>query len=244
MTTTPATLELKNLTQRYRDVVALDDVSVTVRPGTITGLVGRNGAGKTTLLAIAANLFKATSGEALLNGESISENENATEQICLMRDKGGILEDSKIRTNLKYLTELRPNFDRAYCEELLDTFGVPTNRKPEKLSRGQRSALSAAVGLATRAPLTIFDEVYLGMDAVARRTFYDLMLADYTANPRTIILSSHLLDEVEDLMEDVIVLNRGRISTAGDTDTVRAQYSDGDRLATLTDVLVAVSKEA
>ncbi len=113
--------------------------------------------------------------------------------------------------------------------------------KPEQLSRGKRSALSVAIALASRAPLTIFDEVYLGMDAVARHWFYDAMMADYVAHPRTIILSSHLLAEVEDLMEDVIVLDRGRVAASGDADDVRRQYSTSAGLASLTDVLVAVS---
>ena len=79
------------------------------------------------------------------------------------------------------------------------------------------------------------------MDAVARRMFYDALMADYVAHPRTIVISSHILDEVEDLMEDVIVLNRGRVAAYGETDEVRSRYSTGERLASLTDVLVAVS---
>lgn len=103
--------------------------------------------------------------------------------------------------------------------------------------------LGAVIALASRAEVTLLDEVYLGMDAVARRMFYDELMADYVAHPRTIVLSSHLLDEVEDLLEDVIILDRGRVVAAGDADTVRQQHSTGDHVASLTDVLIRLSTE-
>lgn len=125
--------------------------------------------------------------------------------------------------------------------QLLERFGVPLRRTPQQLSTGQRSSLGAVLALASRAEVTLLDEVYLGMDAVARRMFYEELMADYAAHPRTIVLSSHLLDEVEDLFEDVVVLDRGRVVAAGDADTVRQQHSTGDHLASLTDVLIDVS---
>ncbi|HZK05059.1 MAG TPA: ABC transporter ATP-binding protein [Actinomycetaceae bacterium] len=239
--TTPLGIETIGLSHRFRDVVALDNVTCSVRPGTITGLVGRNGAGKTTWLSLVAALRPVQTGSIAVGGRNPWENAEVTTQICLMREKGGVWEDSKTKQTLKWMADLNPFWDNDYCYGLLDKFEVRVKGTPEKLSTGKRSALSAAMGLATRAPLTIFDEVYLGMDAVARRMFYDELMADYVANPRTIILSSHLLDEVEDLMEDVIVLNRGRVAAAGNTDSVRRQFSTEGKVASLTDVLIAVS---
>nr|NLD40141.1 ABC transporter ATP-binding protein [Actinomycetales bacterium] len=241
MNTTPMGFEFRNLTHRFREVTALEDATYTVRPGTITGLVGRNGAGKTTLLGLVAALRPVQSGSLLVDGESPWENASVLSRICLMREKGGVFEDTKTRETLKWMADLRPFWDADYCGHLLDLFEVRTKGTPEQLSRGKRSALSVAIALASRAPLTMVDEVYLGMDAVARRLFYDEMMADYVRYPRTILLSSHLLDEVEDLMEDVIVLNRGRVAVAGETDQVRKQFSTPDHLASLTDVLIAVS---
>ncbi|HHW82569.1 MAG TPA: ABC transporter ATP-binding protein [Actinomycetales bacterium] len=241
MNTTPIGFEFENLTHRFGSVTALENATARVRPGTITGLVGRNGAGKTTLLGLVAALRKVQKGTLLVDGQHPWENAEVTTRICLMREKGGIMEDTKTKDTLHWLADLRPTWDKDYCLQLLDMFEVRVKGSPQQLSRGKRSALSVAIALASRAPLTMVDEVYLGMDAVARRMFYDEMMADYVRYPRTIVLSSHLLDEVEDLMEDVIVLNRGRVAVAGETDEVRQQFSHNGKLASLTDVLVAMS---
>ncbi|HSP60275.1 MAG TPA: ABC transporter ATP-binding protein [Ornithinimicrobium sp.] len=237
----PLGVEIDAVTHRFRGAEALSDVSLTIRPGTITGLVGRNGAGKTTLLSLVAALRPVQAGTVRVGGRDVWEDPSVTSRICLVRDRGGIFEDQRIRHTLRLQGALRPHWDEEYAVELLGRFGVPLRKNPEQLSRGQRSILGAVIALASRAELTLLDEVYLGMDAVARRLFYDELMADYVNHPRTIVLSSHLLDEVEDLMEDVVVLDRGRVVAAGDADTVRQQHSTGDSLASLTDVLVHVS---
>ncbi|GAA1177265.1 ABC transporter ATP-binding protein [Ornithinimicrobium humiphilum] len=238
---TPLGVEIDAVTHRFRGTEALTDVSLTIRPGTITGLVGRNGAGKTTLLSLVAGLRPAQTGSVRVGGREVWEDPSVTSRVCLVRERGGVLEDQRIRHTLRIQAALRPHWDQGYAERLLDRFEVPLRKTPEHLSRGQRSILGAVIGLASRAEVTLLDEVYLGMDAVARRTFYDELMADYLAHPRTIVLSSHLLDEVEDLFEDVVVLDRGRVVAAGDADEVRQQHSTAGRLASLTDVLVDVS---
>jgi ABC-2 type transport system ATP-binding protein len=239
--TTPLGVEIDAVTHRFRSTDALTDVSLSIRPGTITGLVGRNGAGKTTLLSLIAALRPLQSGSVKVGGRDVWEDAAVTSRVCLVRDRGGVFEDQRIRHTLRVQRALRPHWDEGYAVFLLERFGVPLKKNPEQLSRGQRSVLAAVIALASRAEVTLLDEVYLGMDAVARRMFYDELMADYVAHPRTIVLSSHLLDEVEDLLEDVVVLDRGRVVAAGDADTVRQQHSTGDSLASLTDVLVHVS---
>ncbi len=100
---------------------------------------------------------------------------------------------------------------------------MPTNRTVSKLSRGMKSALAVTVGLASRAPLTIFDEAYLGLDAPSRYLFYDELLADYMQNPRTIILSTHLIEEVSSLFEEVLIIDRGRLVAHDATETLRSR---------------------
>lgn len=237
----PIGVKVRGLGHRFGSVTALEDVTCELRRGKVTGLVGRNGAGKTTLLSLIAGLHHVQQGEIRADGKQVWENAAVTSQICLMREKGGIWEDAKTRETLMLMADLRPNWDVDYCLQLLDRFEVRLKGKPEQLSSGKRAALGVAIGLASRAPLTIFDEVYHGMDAVARRMFYEELMAEYAARPRTIVISSHLLDEVEDLMEDVIVLHRGSVALTGEADVVRAKYSKEDSLASLTDVLIAVS---
>ena len=141
----------------------------------------------------------------------------------LVRESGDVGESDKARDTLEYYADVRPHWDADLAGRLLDTFEVDVRKKPNELSRGKRSALGAVVGLAARAPLTIFDEVYLGMDAPSRYAFYDALVADYAEHPRTILLSSHLIAEVERLFEDVVMIDRGRVLLAENADDVRAR---------------------
>ena len=113
------------------------------------------------------------------------------------------------------------NWDAEFAERLVHDFRLPLKRYIKKLSRGQLSAVGVIVGLASRAPLTFFDEPYLGLDAVARQIFYDRLLEDYAEHPRTIVLSTHLIDEVANLLEHLLVIDQGRILLDRDADEVR-----------------------
>lgn len=237
---TPAAVSISGLSHRFGSTQALDGVTLEIRPGAITGLIGRNGAGKTTLASLIAGFRGVQTGSILVDGAAPWENAAITQRVCFMRDIGGVSDDDKTIETVRIVQALRPNFDRAYFDELMDLFGVPLKSKPNKLSRGQRSALAAAIALASRCDLTIVDEIHLGMDAVARRLFYDALMADYIAHPRTFVVSSHLLDEIEDQLEDVVILHKGRLVDSGTADDVRARHSR-DGVASLTDILVDIS---
>lgn len=206
---------------------ALDGASVTIRPGTITGVLGRNGAGKTTMLSLLAAFTRPTSGTVTVGPEGAQEDpwENPwiTSGTQLVRESGDLMNDEKVKTSLMYYADMRPDWSAETAERLLDLFEVDLRKNPSALSRGKRSAVGATIGLAARAPLTIFDEVYLGMDAPTRYAFYDELLADYAEHPRTILLSSHLVEEVERLFEDVVVIDRGRVLLAESADAMRAR---------------------
>jgi ABC-2 type transport system ATP-binding protein len=216
-------VQVRDLTVRYGATTALDTVSFDLRPGVITGLLGRNGSGKTTFLSVAAAFRRATSGTVLVDGEDPWENPRVMGGTCLVRESGDVLADEPIKENLAFLEQRRPTFDRPSAEALLDRLEIDASKRPDKLSRGQRSAFGVVVGVATRAPLTLLDEVHLGMDAPARYAFYDALLADWIEHPRTIVLSSHLIGEIERLLEDVVILDHGRVLAADDAATLREQ---------------------
>jgi len=216
-------VQVRDLTVRYGSTVALDNVSFDLRPGVITGLLGRNGSGKTTFLSVAAAFRRATSGAVLVDGEDPWENARVMGGTCLVRESGDVLLDEPITENLGFLEQRRPTFDRTAAETLLEVLEIDPSKRPDKLSRGQRSAFGVVVGVATRAPLTLLDEVHLGMDAPARYAFYDALLADWIEHPRTIVLSSHLIGEVERLLEDVVILDHGQVLAADDAATLREQ---------------------
>ncbi len=206
----------------YGSTTAVTDVDLELSPNRIHGLLGRNGAGKTSLLSALASLRPVRSGEIRIGEVDPFENERLMEDVCLIRESGDFLSDEKLRTNLDLCEVARPRFDRDYAERLLDRFGVDVKKNAASLSRGQASAFGAVVGLATRAPVTMFDEVHLGMDAPSRQGFYEELLADFAEHPRTILLSTHLISEIEHLLETVTILHEGRLLLSEESDAVRA----------------------
>jgi ABC-2 type transport system ATP-binding protein len=216
-------IETRGLTCRYGDVTAVDDLSVSIPAGTLCGLLGRNGSGKSTLLAAVAAFQRPSDGTLLVDGEDPYENPGVVEQICLVRETGDIDSDCSVSEALWLSQLLRPNWEQDYALELLDAFEVPLDKNVKALSLGQRSAVASTIGLASRAPLTLFDETYLGLDAVSRRRFYDELLGEYLRSGRTFVISSHLIGEIAPLLERVVVLDHGRLTLDADAESLRGQ---------------------
>ena len=214
-------VEVRDLSVRYGRSTALEGVSLRLEPGVIYGLLGRNGAGKTSLLSTIAAFQRASSGTVLVDGEDPYENARVMAGTCLVRE-GGDFPEERVKGVLDFAARLRPLWDAELAARLVDRFELPLDKKVTQLSRGKRSALGVVVGLASRAPLTMFDEAYLGLDAPSRYAFYDALLADYTEHPRTIVLSSHLIEEVERLFERVIILDGGRVLVDEEAETLRS----------------------
>lgn len=214
-------IETRNLTRVYGSTHALDNVTLRIPSNTITGLLGRNGAGKTTFMSLATAQDHPTSGDIRVHGETPYENPRALELMSFIRDNQRYPDDYRMGHALRAARIFYPHWDEAFARELVDLFRVPAKTIIKKFSRGQFSAMGIVIGLASRAPVTFFDEPYLGLDATARTNFYDVLLHDYAENPRTIIVSTHLIDEMEKILERVIILNQGRVEQDADTDDLR-----------------------
>lgn len=214
-------IQASHLQLRYdEDSTALEDVSFTLEPNKIYGLIGRNGSGKSSLLSLLAAFRKPTGGEVRIDGQPVFENAELMSQISLIRETGDTVEDDKVDVAFRYAEYLRPGWDKEYAHELAEKFRLPMKRKVDQLSRGQRSALGVILGLASRTPITIFDESYLGMDAPSRYLFYDELISDFGERPHTVILSTHLIEEVSALFEEVLILDRGRLLLHEATDAL------------------------
>lgn len=205
------TVLFQNVTKRYGRVTALDDVSATLNPGTVYGLLGRNGAGKTTLMSILDAQSFPTTGTVHVGGANPAESWRAVQQVCFIREDQKYPDEATAPSVLKTASWFYPNWDAALADHLLTAFGLPRKTVTKKLSRGQKSALAAIFGLASRAPVTLFDEPYLGLDATARDLFYRTLMEDLADHPRTILISSHLIDEIATLIDHVLLLDRGRL---------------------------------
>lgn len=226
-----AVIEVRSLSKHFGGerggrVHAVDDVTFSLEENRIHGLLGRNGAGKTTLMQLITGQEFATRGEIRVFGASPVENARVLSQVCFIKESQRYPDDFRVKHVLSTAPHFFANWDAAFAAELIASFRVPVNRRMKKLSRGQLSAVGVIVGLASRAPLTFFDEPYLGLDAVARQLFYDTLLADYAENPRTVVLSTHLIDEVSNLLEHVIVIDDGRIIIDADAEDLRGSAVD------------------
>ncbi|MET0326536.1 MAG: ABC transporter ATP-binding protein, partial [Ilumatobacteraceae bacterium] len=211
-------ISVRDLSVRFGGTPAVDDVTFDLAAGSIVGLLGRNGAGKSTLLSTLAAFRRPSSGQVLIDGEDPYEHRRLMSEIALVREDGDLDGSVSVRDALEIAGCLRPRWDRRTADRLLDGFRIDTGKKVCALSRGQRSAVAVSIGIATRAPLTMFDEPHLGMDAPARYAFYDELLADYIEHPRTIIVSTHLIDEMASLLEDVVIIDHGRLLAHQPTD--------------------------
>jgi ABC-2 type transport system ATP-binding protein len=218
------TVELRDVTIRYGNTTAVDAVTTTIVGGSITGLLGRNGAGKSTLLSTIAAYRRPTSGTLLVDGDDPYEDAGLMGDICFVRDDGDFNGDLSTRDTVSIAAAVRPYWDQDQADRLLERFRIEIGRKKVgALSKGQRSALAVSIGLATRSPLTMFDEPHLGMDAPSRYAFYDELLASYLAEPRTIVVSTHLIDEMAALFERVVIIDRGALLTHQSTDELQAR---------------------
>ncbi|WP_329456633.1 ABC transporter ATP-binding protein [Streptomyces sp. NBC_01497] len=206
--------------RRYGGHQALAGVTFEIDTPCIAGLLGRNGAGKSTLLRILAGQEFATAGRVHVFGAEPLENDAVLRRMILVREDQ-TYPDLRVRHAIAAASLLYPNWDAGLAGTLLDAYELPPARPIKKLSRGMRTALGIVIGLAARAELTLFDEPYAGLDAVARTFFYDQLLADYTAHPRCIVLSTHLIDEAAELLDRVLVIDHGRLVLDAPTDDLR-----------------------
>src|ERR1022692_1755782 len=221
-----ASISVAGLSRRYRGQLALDNVSFDIEPGSITGLLGRNGAGKTTLLRILSGAEFPSGGSVSLLGASPLKSDALLHRMVFVREDQrypgyGLPGGFKVWHALRAASWFYPDWDAGLADGMVADFGLPPGRAVRGLSRGMRSALGIVIGLAARAEVTLFDEPYAGLDPVARQLFYDRLLADYAAHPRTILLSTHLIDEAAGLLERVVVIDVGKLVLEAAADDVR-----------------------
>lgn len=209
--TTGTAAQVRGIVRRYRSATALDGVTVSFEKDIIHGLLGRNGAGKTSLMSIVTGQDWPTEGHVEVFGQRPHENEQVLPRICFVREDQRYIDEAKAAHAFKAAAMAFPNWDWDFAEQLITDFNLPQQTRIKKMSKGQRSAVGVIIGLASRADITFFDEPYMGLDAVARQLFYDRLLQDYAEHPRTIVLSSHLIDEIAHLIESVVLIDAGKV---------------------------------
>jgi ABC-2 type transport system ATP-binding protein len=217
-------IEAKNLSKRYGSFVALDDVSFSVQPGRIVGLIGRNGAGKTTALKTILGLTTYHGIVQVLGIEPARDRNALMSQVCFIADAAVLPRWLKVAHAIDYVAGVHPRFDRKRAEQVLAATDIRRGARIGELSKGMITQLHLALILAIDARLLVLDEPTLGLDLIYRRQFYDTLLNDYMDQERTILLTTHQVEEVENLLTDVLFIDRGRVLLDAAVDELPARF--------------------
>jgi ABC-2 type transport system ATP-binding protein len=226
----PNVVRVEDVTRRYGANRALDNLSLTVPRGAVFGLVGANGAGKTTLIRHLLGLLRAESGTIRVFGrDPVSDPVGVLSRIGYLSEENDLPLWMRIRELLRYVRAFYPDWDDAFAEQLRSSFGLNPGARVRELSRGQKARAGLLVALAYRPELLILDEPSTGLDPLARRDILAAVLRTVAQEGRTVLFSSHLLDEVERVSDHVALIDCGRVVVQGPLDEVRASH----RLLTL-----------
>lgn len=204
-------IEIKNVYKSFGGAEALRDVSLCFEERKIYGLLGRNGAGKTTLLNIISNRVFADSGQVTVNGMPAAENDKAQRLLYLMSETSLYPEKMKIKDAFAWSEKFYPDFDPAYAHELAARFELDTKKKICSLSTGYASIFKIIAALSAGTPYILLDEPVLGLDAHHRDLFYKALIERYSKSPCAIILSTHLIEEVSAVIEDIVIIKKGSV---------------------------------
>ncbi len=214
------TIEIKNITKRYGNINALDHVSVSFDFGKIYGFLGRNGAGKSTLINLIANRIFADEGIILVDGLPVEENMEVHGKIFCMSEADLYDRDLKVKEHFAWASRFYDSFESQKAHQIAEKFGLDIHKKFKALSKGYQSIFKLTMALSLNVPYVIFDEPVLGLDANHRELFYELLLKEYETNEKTIILATHLIEEVANIIEEVVLIDHGKILMQENVDTL------------------------
>lgn len=222
---TPPVIEIQRVTRRFGVKTALDDVSLTVPRGGVFGLIGGNGAGKTTLIRHTLGLLKAQQGTVQVFGlDPVANPVGTLGRIGYLSEDRDLPDWMRVGELMSYTQAFFPNWDEKFAEELRDAFDLDAKAYVKNLSRGQRARAGLLVALAHRPDLLVLDEPSSGLDPVVRRDILGAIIRTIADEGRTVLFSSHLLDEVERVADRVAIIHQGRIMLSASMDEIKEQH--------------------
>lgn len=217
-------IEARGLSRRFGDLRAVDHIDFTVPSGSVLGLIGPNGAGKTTLLRSLLGLSEYQGDLEVLGYCPRRDRAGLMEQVCFIADTAVLPRWMRVEQLLDYVTGVHPRFNREQAEAFLASTDVQLSRKIRHLSKGMMVQLHLALVMAIDAKLLILDEPTLGLDILFRKRFFEQLISDYFDGERTIIISTHQVDEVQNILTDVMFLDRGKLVLSKSMEDIEQQF--------------------
>ncbi len=219
-----AAIDAHGLRKAYKTTVALDGVDLSVGEGRILGLIGPNGAGKSTALQAILGLTPYQGTLRVLGRDPWTERDRLMGEVCFIADVAVMPRWLRVTEALDYMAGVHPRFDRAKAEGFLARTAIKPKSRVRELSKGMVAQLHLALVMAVDARLLVLDEPTLGLDLLYRKSFYDSLLNDYFDHSRTIVVSTHEVDEIQHILTDVAFIDRGRIVLSATMEEIEARY--------------------
>jgi ABC-2 type transport system ATP-binding protein len=217
-------IEARGLSRSFGDIKAVDHIDFSVSPGSVLGLIGPNGAGKTTLLRSLLGLSEYQGELDVLGFSPRRDRAGLMEQVCFIADTAVLPRWMRVVQLLDYVTGVHPRFNREQAEAFLASTDVQLSRKVHGLSKGMMVQLHLALVMSIDAKLLILDEPTLGLDILFRKRFFEQLISDYYDGQRTIVISTHQVDEVQHILTDVMFLNRGKLVLSKSMEEIEQQF--------------------
>jgi ABC-2 type transport system ATP-binding protein len=219
-------IEARGLRKVYGRSVALDSIDLRVEEGRILGLIGPNGAGKSTALNAMLGLTPYEGELRVLGLDPWTERDRLMLDVCFVADVAVLPRWMKVSQALDYVAGVHPRFDRAKAEGFLARTTIKRDSKVKELSKGMVAQLHLALVMAIDAKLLVLDEPTLGLDILYRKQFYDALLNEYFDGERTIVITTHQVDEIQDVLTDLMFVNHGRIVLSSSMDAIESRYAE------------------
>lgn len=216
-------IKLEDIEISFGNKKVINKINLNIEENKIYGLLGKNGIGKTTLLNSLVGGLKPNKGTVKICDIDPYEDPRVLENVCIVREQETFAPDTKVKEIFKFYHIFFPNYDKKLEKKLIEFFELPINKAYKTYSRGMKTLIMNIVGLCSKAPIVIYDEPAIGLDAVNRTQFYEILLEEYNKNPRTIILSTHLIEEVDSLLEKVVILDKGQVIVDSSVDELKMQ---------------------
>jgi ABC-2 type transport system ATP-binding protein len=219
-------IEATGLKKTYGSTAALDGIDLRIESGRILGLIGPNGAGKSTALNAILGLIPFEGGLKVLGRDPWTARNELMRDVCFIADVAVLPRWIRVSQAVDYVAGVHPRFDRAKAESFLARTAIKRSSKVRELSKGMVTQLHLALVMAIDAKLLVLDEPTLGLDILFRKQFYDSLLNDYFDHSRTIVVTTHQVEEVQHILTDLMFINRGRIVLECTMDAFEERYAE------------------